>query len=67
MGSKCLIFFVGFNQSRYARKKLDGDKIILRTYLALNHVNLNEDEQLENKFGLFDQILSLYSDLGAEE
>ena len=46
---------------------MDGDKIILRTYLALNHVNLNEDEQLENKFGLFDQILSLYSDLGMEE
>jgi hypothetical protein len=61
------LFFAGFTEFSYAKAKKSGDKIILRTYLALNHVNLNEDDQLENQFGLFDEILSLYSNLGTEE
>ncbi len=36
----------------------------LSAYLSLNKIDINEDLVLENKYGLLDDILELYSNLG---
>ena len=43
-----------------------GDKVILKTYLALNRINVIEEDNLEKEFGLLDDILGLYSHLGSD-
>ena len=39
------------------------EKIILTTYLALNKVNVIEDDPLEAEFGLVDDLITFYSNL----
>ena len=42
------------------------EKIILGTYLALNKVNIAEEDPLETEFGLIDDLIELYTHLGNE-
>lgn len=42
----------------------EASRLALATYLSLNKVDINEDLVLENKYGLLDDILELYSNLG---
>ena len=42
------------------------DKVVLKTYLALNRINVIEEDNLEKEFGLLEDILGLYSHLGSD-
>jgi hypothetical protein len=39
------------------------EKIILSTYLALNKVNVIEEDPLESEFGLVGDLIGFYSNL----
>ena len=39
------------------------EKIILGTYLALNKVDVSEEDPLETEFGLIDDLIQVYSHL----
>jgi hypothetical protein len=56
-------FFTG---SRTTGDEQIGDKVVLKTYLALNRINVIEVDPLEKEFGLLEDILGLYSNLGSD-
>jgi len=42
----------------------DSSRLALSTYLSINKIDIDEDLVLENRYGLLDDILELYSNLG---